>query len=317
MREISQSDYHKKISGVNWNQVYSFSLVATHGSIKKAAELLSLSPSSLSEQISQLESDLKVELFVRRGPKLTLTEQGNRLFMHAKGMFEHGLRLLDAVSPVQIDSYPVSVGFVPGPHLPVAYKWVAMLHQKLGPLNMKLQHCTPEAFESSLLKGQFDFGFSDRRPSRSDLQSVQIAQSPIRFYVSTDWRDHSFSELLRKLPLLVCRSEASTDAFIEQTLQKCDLMPSSIVSSDFPSVLIDLCRLGLGVGAFCEEPILKLNAQTVRTLRIPKDAPKIESKLYVTWATAAESTMAVMHLKGLIGVRATRASPTEVEHSAL
>lgn len=291
-----------KISDVNWNQVYSFSLVAGFGSIKKAAELLSLSPSALSEQVSQLESDLNVALFVRRGPKLILTEQGSRLFLHAKGMFDQGVRLLDAVSPIQILNYPFSVGFVPGPHLPVAYKWVAQLQKKLGPLSMKLQHCTPDLLESALLKTQFDFGFSDRKPTRPDLQCYQISETPIQFYVSTDWSDQSLAELLRKLPLLICRTEASSEILIEQALQKLDLAPLATVSSDFPSVLLDLCRMGLGVGAFCEEQIQKMNSQSIRSLRNPKDAPKFASKLYVIWSLAAENTNAVVQLRSVLGL---------------
>lgn len=301
--KYSSLDLHGKISGINWNQVYSFSLVATYGSIKKAAELLKLSPSTLSEQISQLETILEVELFVRRGPKLTLTEQGKRLFMHAKGMFEHGLRLLDAVTPLHIENYPVSIGFVPGPHLPLAYKWISKFHEEFGPNNMKLQHSSPETFESSLLKGQFDFGFSDKKPNHPELLFQQIDQSAVRFYVSADWNHQSLAELLKRLPLLVCRSEASTEALIEHSLQEADIIPSSIISSDFPSVLVDLCRMGVGIGAFCEEPILKLNTQSIRSLRNPKDAPKIETRLFVIWASAAENTVATAQLKKVFSIK--------------
>lgn len=302
----TKSQIPKKISGVNWNQVYYFSLVANYGSIKAAAETLGLSPSTLSEHVSQLEQQLKVELFHRRGPKLILTEQGNRLFAHAKGMFEHSQRLLDAVSPLQLGNYPISVGFVPGPHLPLAYRFVGSYRQEFGPLSMKLHHSSPDLFENCLLSGKYDFGFSDRAPDRPDLDSALVAQSPIRFYVSAQWKDQTLAELLRKIPLLVCRSEASTNAFIERALQENDLEPTSVVTSDFPSVLVDFCMQGLGVGTFCEEPILKMNAQSLRSLRNPKDAPSIESSLYVIWSKHAESTQSVGHLQQLVAMHGQR-----------
>lgn len=290
------------ISAVNWNQVYSFSIVATHGSIRKGAEILGLGPSSLSEQISQLEQTLEVKLFTRNGPKLILTEQGERLLIHAKSMFDQGLRFLDAVSPLIMENYPLSIGFVPGPHLPGAYSCIGDIQRQFGPLNMKLQHCTPDTFETSILKGQLDFGFSDRRSNRNDLISAQIALDPVRFYVSCDWQDHSLSQLLESLPLLVCRSEASTEAFVEQALRKVGIVPSSVVSSDFPSVLIDLCLSGLGVGVFVEDSLPDLRSSKVRRLRHPKDAPQIDSSLYAIWATAAENTAAISRLKSVLKI---------------
>jgi DNA-binding transcriptional LysR family regulator len=184
--------------------------------------------------------------------------------------------------------------------LPVAYKWISRFYKEFNPQNMKLQHSSPETLEASLLKGQFDFGFSDKKPNRSDLLFEQIDQSTVRFYVSADWNNESLAELLKRLPLLVCRSEGSTEALIEHALQEIDILPSSVISSDFPSVLVDLCRTGVGVGAFCEEPISKLNTQSIRSLRNPKDAPKIETKLFVIWAAAAENTIAISHLKKII-----------------
>lgn len=302
MRKLTDgtSILQEKISDINWNEVYYFSLVATYGSMKRAAEVLRLSPSTLSEHISQLESQLKVELFHRRGPKIELTEQGNRLFLHAKGMFEHSQRLLDAVSPLHLGSYPISVGFIPGPHLPLAYKWVAMFENEFGPINMKLQHCLPDNLETSLIKGRLDFGFSNKAPERDDLLYEKIAQEPICFYVSAKWFDFRLADLLERIPLLMCRTEASTETFVEHALRKVDLIPSSTVISDFPSVLVDLCIQGLGVGAFCEEPILTMNSRSLRSLRSPKDAPKIESELYVIWAAAGEQTESIAHLKALI-----------------
>jgi DNA-binding transcriptional LysR family regulator len=289
------------IKGINWNQVYYFSVVANYGSIKKASDVLQLSPSTLSEHISQLEKDLKVELFYRHGPKITLTEQGARLASHARGMFEHGERLFDVVSPVKLGRYPISVAFVPGPHLPVAYKWVTRFTEKYGPLDMKLHHSQPDQFERDLLKGKYNFGFIDRLPEHSELNYVLVEKSAIRFYVSMDWQDKKISEVLEAIPLLVCRSEASTEAFIEKALADQDLTPSSVITSDFPSVLIDLCRQGLGVGAFCEEPVQKMNSQMIKSFRTPKGAPQIESKLYAVWAGNSENTAAVSHFKELIG----------------
>jgi LysR family transcriptional activator of nhaA len=298
--DFGTSSAQQRISGINWNQVYYFSLVAANGSIKGAAESIDLSPSTLSEHISELEKDLNVELFRRQGRKLSLTEQGERLYHHAKAMFENGHRLLDVVSPNELGNYPISIGLLPGPHLEGAYSVIGDFLEKFGSQEMKIRHCTPDELENGLASARLDFGFADRPPKRKDLTSHCVASKPIRFYVSNEWQGFKFAEILEKVPLLVCRSESSIDAFIEKVLQEADLQPSAIISSDFPSVLMNLCRRGLGVGAFCESKGDALPEDSVRTLRNPKDAPVLETCLYAVWSPLAENSAAVCHLKRLL-----------------
>ena len=57
---------------LNYNQLYYFYVVATHGSIKKACDKLNLTQPSISGGIKTLEESLGVKLFDREYRKLTL-----------------------------------------------------------------------------------------------------------------------------------------------------------------------------------------------------------------------------------------------------
>jgi len=57
-----------------------FCLVAKHGSVTKAAERLFASQPTVSLQIQALEREMKVTLFERNGPKITLTVEGKILY---------------------------------------------------------------------------------------------------------------------------------------------------------------------------------------------------------------------------------------------
>ncbi len=61
-------------------QLRGFCYAAQAGSVSKAAERLFLSQPSVSLQIQALERELKVTLFERRGPKITLTPDGKTLY---------------------------------------------------------------------------------------------------------------------------------------------------------------------------------------------------------------------------------------------
>jgi len=65
---------------LDWDKLRIFHTVATAQSFTRAGELLNLSQSAISRQISALEETLQVELFHRHARGLLLTEQGEILF---------------------------------------------------------------------------------------------------------------------------------------------------------------------------------------------------------------------------------------------
>lgn len=298
----TRQDIDRRMSDVNWNHVFAFSQVASHGSLKNAANVMNVGSSTLSEQISQLESTLNAELFHRRGPKLILTEAGNRLFWHTKKMFESGQRILDSVSPLVLGSYPAAVGVVPGPHIQIAHKTICDYAAEYGPVDLKIRQSSFEEMEAGLVQAKLDFGFSDRPPQRKDLAHHRLSSSEIRFFVSEKWQDQKLVEVLSLIPLLVCRSEASTDAFIENALEKCGISPCAVVRAEYPSVLLDMCMSGLGVGAFSAEATSLFFSDSIHRLRVPRGAPVIESKAFLIWAKEGEKTEAVDRIRRLLNI---------------
>lgn len=72
---------------MDWDKIRIFHAVAEAGSFTQAGTTLNLSQSAVSRQISTLEGDLKVPLFLRHARGLILTEQGELLYRTAHDMF--------------------------------------------------------------------------------------------------------------------------------------------------------------------------------------------------------------------------------------
>jgi len=72
---------------MDWDKLRVFHAVAEAGSFTHAGELLNLSQSAVSRQISALEESLKVPLFHRHARGLLLTEQGELLYRTAHEVF--------------------------------------------------------------------------------------------------------------------------------------------------------------------------------------------------------------------------------------
>jgi DNA-binding transcriptional LysR family regulator len=71
---------------LDWDKLRIFHTAAEAGSFTHAAEKLNMSQSAVSRQISALEDDLKLKLFIRHARGLVLTEVGEQLFRTAHRM---------------------------------------------------------------------------------------------------------------------------------------------------------------------------------------------------------------------------------------
>jgi len=72
---------------MDWDKLRVFHAVAKAGSFTHAGEILNLSQSAVSRQVSNLEDSLQVSLFHRHARGLKLTEQGEHLFRTASEVF--------------------------------------------------------------------------------------------------------------------------------------------------------------------------------------------------------------------------------------
>ncbi len=77
---------------------YFWSVVSQGCSIARAAEVLHLTPQTISGQLRDLEEQMGVKLFAREGRGLVLTETGHLVFTYADEMFQLGLELQDVLA---------------------------------------------------------------------------------------------------------------------------------------------------------------------------------------------------------------------------
>ena len=91
---------------LNWDKIRIFHAVAEAKSLTGASDILNLSQSALSRQITSLEQQLGVPLFHRHARGLTLTEQGDILYIKTKDIY----RNLDAIQTQIQDSHNNAAG---------------------------------------------------------------------------------------------------------------------------------------------------------------------------------------------------------------
>ncbi len=75
-----------------------FWMVASHGTIAQASELLHLTPQTISGQLRELEEQIGSKLFRKVGRNLVLTDTGRLVFSYADEMFRLGNELQDVLA---------------------------------------------------------------------------------------------------------------------------------------------------------------------------------------------------------------------------
>lgn len=100
---------------VNLADVRSFVLIAQKGNFTKASETLGVSRSHVSRQISNLEKQMGVTLFIRTTRTLRLTDAGHTFFQQCeKALHDIDQALLSAVDEVEIVRGEIRVNCVGG-----------------------------------------------------------------------------------------------------------------------------------------------------------------------------------------------------------
>jgi LysR family transcriptional activator of nhaA len=120
------------VRGTSYNHLYYFWTVAREGGVARAAEVLHLTPQTVSSQLRVLERSLGARLFSRSGRNLALTETGRLALTFADEIFRLGTEMTEALKgrgsgrPLQfsvgvVDVVPKMVAYrllEPALHLP-------------------------------------------------------------------------------------------------------------------------------------------------------------------------------------------------------
>ncbi|USD42989.1 DNA-binding transcriptional regulator DsdC [Vibrio sp. SCSIO 43135] len=94
-----------RVNSFQLSKLHTFEVAARHGSFSLAAEELSLTPSAISHRINKLEVDIGIQLFKRTHRKITLTEEGVRIYQS----------LQKALNELNQEIFDVKSGDVSGP----------------------------------------------------------------------------------------------------------------------------------------------------------------------------------------------------------
>ncbi|RYE08509.1 MAG: LysR family transcriptional regulator [Hyphomicrobiales bacterium] len=183
---------------LDWDKLRIFHTAAESGSFTHAAEKLNMSQSAVSRQISALEEDLGLKLFIRHARGLVLTEVGEQLFRTAHRMQSELLQVQELMS----ESQDVPTGqLIVTTTVGIGSTWLSsriheflMLYPDIQ-IDIKLNDS-----ELDLAMREADVAIRLHRPNQSEMIQRKLFTVHNHFYVSLDYlAEHGEPRTLEEL----------------------------------------------------------------------------------------------------------------------
>ncbi len=240
---------------INYTYLLYFWTVQREGSVSRAAEVLNLTPQTISGQIKRLEESIGTSLFQRDGRSLVLTDTGRLVAQFADEIFTVGQELTQILRHGAKPRSPrsVRVGIVNSIAKLIACEIVAPALALEEPVRVVTHEDTLEELLADLSVHRLDIVLSDRSlPSELDVRarSHALGQSDIAFFARPDLADRlgdEFPACLDGAPFLMPAVRNSLRTRLEVWCTDKGVRPVVAAEIDDSGLLKAFGQQGLGV----------------------------------------------------------------------
>lgn len=248
---------------MNLNQLYYFRTIARLQHFRQAALELNISQPSLSNSMSNLESELGLCLFDKQGRNIILTKYG-RIFL------EHVDKILDELDTAKKKMKQLSSSSEG--HVDIAY--ISPLAQYYIPEtvrsfldleeNKNVTFTFKQGFTSEMLEGlkmdKYDLIFGSYVEDEPDITFVPIIQQELFVIVPLDHPLARFDSIdlieIEPYPLVAYDKSSGLGKFTLNLLKTINLTPKIICEASDEYALSALVSAGFGVAIIAEAPAL-------------------------------------------------------------
>lgn len=258
-----------------------FAVVAREGSFTRAAQTLGLGKSIVSEHVSQLESELGVQLLTRSTRKLSLTEAGGACLHHCEKVLEQAEAARNIVQSVQGSprgrlrvSTTVDFGVL---HLAPILKTFHRLYP-----DIQVDMIVDDAVQD-LVAQQIDFAIRIGTPKDSALKYKRLGQTQLSLcashaYLAEFGEPNTLADLIHHQWVAMTQYETPNRLRLMTKLGKSETVKlQAAFSSNSPMGAYALVNNDLGIGLLADILISKNPEEgSLKTLLSQYQSPMLE-----------------------------------------
>jgi DNA-binding transcriptional LysR family regulator len=243
--------------------------VFTSGTVTAAAHRLGISQPAVSRSLAQLETNVGVTLFERRGGRLRPTAEAVRLNGRLDRLFD-ALAFLDGTDPGDPGSQLLRLAAPPtlGQRFLMG---VMAKYMKNHPGQMvSMETCTSNGLVSRLVDDTIDLGFTVSELSHSALELIPFHQTNAVCVMARDdplaAHEVITPEILHGQNLIMLMRRHGVRTRLDQVFARAGVRPNPVAEVATGLSAVTLARAGIGVAIICPFPLALHNdpAVTVR-----------------------------------------------------
>ncbi|HEP9920912.1 TPA: transcriptional regulator CynR, partial [Pseudomonas aeruginosa] len=222
--------------------------VAEHRNFTRAAEALHVSQPTLSQQVRQLEEQLRVQLLDRSGRSVRPTDAGELYLLHAR----RALRELEAAQRAIHEVRDLSrgrlrLGMAPTFTCYLVGALVDPFNQRYPGIELSLEELPQDALEAALIDDRLDLGVAFSEPGSVEIDSQPLYLERLGLVLGAE---HPAADAplaaaaLAELPLALLRDDFATRRHIDAYLRQQGVTARVALEANSISAIVDVVRRG-------------------------------------------------------------------------
>jgi len=271
-----------RMKNLTLRQLRLFEAVASHLSYSRAAEQMNVTQPAVSMQVQQLEAELGLQLLVKQGKKVTLSQAGEEMLRQSRRILNQVLIAEEAVSAFRETEGATGgllhLGVVPTAHY-FAPKLLMAFAQAWPGIKFKLTVDRRDAILAMLQEHQLDVAIAGYPPSEADLEAETFAQHPHCIVAAADHplvkRRRIHWDDLKDEPFIFREPNSATRQFFEHLLQAQSLQVKVSMELSGNETIKQAVMAGMGI-SFLSAHTFQIELEAARLAVLPlDDMPKM------------------------------------------
>ena len=270
---------------LNYNHLLYFWTVANEGSVTRAAEVLYLTPQTISGQIRQLEESIGSPLFNRVGRRLTLSDTGKVVKQYADEIFDLGSQLAQRMKSSEPGSaYVLNVGVVASIAKLIGYQLLRPAFSDTERIQITCMESDLEQLLADLAASRLDLVLSDRMiPAGLSIKAYNhlLGESDVAFFCGTELWDSlapEFPASLDGAPMLLPVVTSALRRRLDDWFDQHNLRPNLLAEFQDSALMKAFGRAG--IGAFPAPSVIADEIETMYDAKILGPAQGVKESYY-------------------------------------
>lgn len=256
-----------------------FYQVASNLSFSKAAEKLFISQSAVSQNIKNLEKELKTKLFIRSTKNVELTQTGSLLLKHIEPAFnliENGEKSLREINDLKRGEIHIGANDTIAKDYLLPY--LKKFHQLYPEIQIQITNRTSSTCIELLKQNKVDLIISNLPNSKitNKMQIKPIFSFKDIFIAADQFKELKTKKLklkeLTNYPFLSLERKTTSQQFLEKHLNKLGIEIEAAVELGSVDLLIEMTKIGLGI-AVVPEYCLNLKQEKLFEVKFKEKLP--------------------------------------------